>query len=143
MQINTIQKVAVIRDADAGLFEEKLNETLELLAENNPELLPENIFQEDGVLTAVIRYTATISSSPTIRDEYHLEGIRHICAECPLHDIEVDSRRKWVTCSYAELGETHLQHECCDYFYKQLKLGLLKPGEPNRSGKFNEARVRR
>ena len=112
---------------------------MSLLSDNNPQVT----LDISNGFRAVIQYEVEESRVETVMDEFHLEGIRHICRECPSHDIETDSRRKWVTCRYSENGETHLDHECCNYFYKQLKLGQVRPGEPNRSGQLNKAVMRK
>ena len=139
----SIQQIEVVRASDPEIFKEMFNKAMILLSENDPQCPDENITVQGDTITAIIRYTTTITTRETIKDEYLREGIRHICRECPLHDVEADTRRKWVTCEYSKLGETHLDHECCEYFYKQLKIGQIKPGEPNRSGRLNKAAIRK
>lgn len=60
-------------------------------------------------------------------DEYHLEGRRYVCEQCPLHAKVTDRRRKTVPCRHHEYGEANLRHECCEYFYTMLKQGKIKP----------------
>lgn len=138
MKTKTTYLIAAIAADDPQEFEQQFNEKMSLLSDNDPE---PTIDISNG-FRAVIKYRVKEDVITSIKDEYHLEGIRHICAECPLHDLETDSRRKWVTCQYSDFGETHLDHECCDYFYKQMKIGNVRPGEPNRSGRKNSARCR-
>lgn len=138
MKTKTTYLIAAIAADEPAEFEKQFNEKMALLSDNSPE---PTIDISNG-FRAVIKYKVTEQIVTSIKDEYNLEGIRHICAECPLHDVETDSRRKWVTCEYSDFGETHLERECCEYFYKQMKIGRVKPGEPNRSGRKNTARSR-
>ena len=139
MRSKTIYQIAAIAADNPEDFQKQFNKQMSLLSGNEPEA---TIDISNG-FRAVIKYQIVEETVETVKDEYHLEGVRHICRECPFHDIETDARRKWTTCRYAENGETHLDHECCNYFYKMLKLGLVKPGEPNRSGAENKARCRK
>ena len=139
MKRNIKHLIAAIAADDPKEFQEQFNEQMTLLSDNNPQVT----LDISNGFRAVIQYEVEEQAVETVKDEFHLEGIRHICRECPFHDIETDSRRKWVTCRYSESGETHLDHECCNYFYKQLKLGQVRPGEPNRSGQFNKAVMRK
>ena len=139
MQRNIKHLIAAIAADNPDQFEKEFNERMSLLSENNPKV---TIDISNG-FRAVIQYEVEEKAVETVKDEFNLEGIRHICRECPFHDLETDSRRKWVTCRYSENGETHLDHECCNYFYKQLKLGQVRPGEPNRSGELNKAVARK
>lgn len=132
------QAVAIATD-DPQEFEDKFNETMRLLADNHPEV---TLDLTNG-MKAVILYTLSEETIETIGDQFRAEGIRHTCRECPLHDYEADSRRKWVSCRYSELGETHLDHECCEYFYKMLKIGQIRPGTHIVSGRMNSAKVRK
>ena len=132
MKSTTKHLIAAIAADDPKEFERQFNEQMTLLSDNNPQVT----LDISNGFKAVIQYEVEESHVETVKDEFHLEGIR-------LHDIETDSRRKWVTCRYSENGETHLDHECCNYFYKQLKLGQVRPGEPNRSGQFNKAVMRK
>lgn len=139
MKQSLTEQIAVIASDDPITFEEQVNEKMALLSNDEPSL---SIDISNG-FRAVIRYTVTETAVESIADEFHLEGIRHICRECPLHHMEKDKRIKYVTCDYADLGQTHLDHECCEYFYKQLKLGRVVPGEPNKSGKVNKGGMSR
>ena len=135
----SIMQAVAIATNDPEEFEEKFNEAMRLLADNRPEV---TLDLSEG-LKAVITYELSEETIETIGDQFRAEGIRHICRECPLHDYEADSRRKWVSCRYSELGETHLDHECCEYFYKMLKIGQIRPGTHSVSGRMNSAKVRK
>lgn len=139
MKRTTNHLIAAIAADNPQDFEKQFNEKMMLLSDNNPEA---TIDISNG-FRAVIRYDTETSEVDTIADEFHRDGICHICRECPLHDNETNKRRKWVTCKYSESGLAHLDHECCEYFYKQVKLGHITPGEPNRSGRVNRAPARR
>ena len=139
MARNVITQAVAIATDDPQEFEDKFNETMRLLADNHPEV---TLDLTNG-MKAVILYTLSEETIETIGDQFRAEGIRHTCRECPLHDYEADSRRKWVSCGYSELGETHLDHECCEYFYKMLKIGQIRPGTHSVSGRMNSAKVRK
>lgn len=139
MRRDTIYLITAIASDTPEEFEKLYNDKMTLLSEYNPKA---TIDLSDG-FKAVIQYETVKEEIETIKDKYNLEGIRYFCRECPLHDIEKDSRRKWVSCRYSETNETHLDHECCEYFYEQLKLGLVRPGEPNKSGSLNKATARK
>lgn len=139
MARQVITQAVAIATNDPQEFEDKFNETMRLLADNHPEV---TLDLTNG-MKAVILYTLSEETVETIGDQFRAEGIRHICRECPLHDYEADSRRKWVSCRYSELGETHLDRECCEYFYKMLKIGQIRPGTHSVSGRMNSAKVRK
>lgn len=114
---------AVISASDPKEFENELNRTVRNLADYSPTVKTEI---SGGVFNAIISWTAKSDECLTVADEFHAEGIRHVCAECPLHDVESDKRRKRVSCRYAEMGETRLDSECCEYLYKLLKQNRIE-----------------
>lgn len=127
MKQNSYFQFAVISETDPIKFESELNSKMKELSQLEPDV------QTDitgGNFCALISWKESEIVCETVTDEFHIEGIRHVCGECPLHDIETDKRRKRVSCRYSEFGETRLDSECCEYFYKLLKqnkIDLITP----------------
>lgn len=118
MKQSSYFQFAVISASDPEQFESELNSKMKELSQLEPDV------QTDitgGHFCALISWKESTIVCETVMDEFHNEGIRHVCGECPLHDIETDRRRKRVSCRYSEFGETRLDSECCEYFYKLLK----------------------
>lgn len=139
MKSVTIPQFDVITADNPYVFKELLNSRIRELAQYEPEVVEKTI--DGSEYRAMIQWTETESVGLdsrffSVREEFHDEGIRFICGECPLHDIEPDKRRKRVSCKYSESGVTHLEHECCEYFYKLLKQNRITPivPEPDEPG---------
>lgn len=130
MRNKSIIQVGVVASADPNQFEEQLNSRLRELADYNPTITSRDM--TDGIYRVMFEWTENESTAElfSVKDEFNADGIRFICAECPLHDIETDKRRKRVSCKYADNGITHLEHECCEYFYKLLKQNRIEPIVP-------------
>lgn len=133
MKQEVYRRMLAIRADDPKDFERQFNEAIESIEDPNP-VITQNL---SNGFSATILYTDRREVFESIGDEFRAAGIRHICQECPYHDLETRGNVKWVTCDYAELGETNLNHECCDFFYKMLKIGECRPGDPCRSTKEN------
>ena len=80
---------------------------------------------------AVITYTETINQMDCVADEYHAEGIKYTCQQCPLRETQTDGRKHHAECQYSSTGRTHFSNEACEVFYRRLKLGDITPkGDP-------------
>ena len=124
MKKTRVKKIRVIQTQDPEEFQNTFNRTMEELADQEPE---ETIQQYKGTHVAYILYTETKQEWDRVSDEFHAEGLRYLCAQCPLHEPAEDGRKKHVWCQYADCGMTHLQHEACELFYKKLKQNEVKP----------------
>lgn len=124
MKSNKIMQFDCISTADANEFAEILNRKMRELAPYGPTCETDISGAE---FRALISWTETEKKPETVAEQFELEGIRYICRECPLHDITTDKRRKRVSCKYAEHGVTHLDHRCCEYFYKLLNQNKIQP----------------
>lgn len=140
MKSVTIPQFDVVTADSPYVFKELLNSRIRELAQYEPQVVERSI--DGSEYRAMIQWTETESVGLdsrlfSVREEFHDEGIRFICGECPLHDIETNKRRKRVSCKYADNGVTHLDHECCEYFYKLLKQNRIEPvvPEPEAPGK--------
>ena len=133
MRQEVFNRMLAIRADDPKDFERQFNEAIDSIEDPSPVITQDL----SAGFSATILYKQTKQIFDCIGDEFRAAGIRHTCQECPYHDLETRGNVKWVTCDYAELGETHLDHECCEFFYKMLKIGEARPGDPCRSGKVN------
>ena len=95
------------------------------------------IDEEDAQVTIDLReefrasiiYWETEEIRDTVADEFRAEGFRFTCRQCPLRETPGDKRKKYVRCIYSELGQTHLDHEACEIFYRGVKRGDIEPTE--------------
>ena len=126
MKTEHITKVAIVRSRDPVQFEKDFNAKMDELARYSPA---HQIMDNGDILSAVITYQETHHFVDSVADEFHAEGIRYLCKHCPHLDDPHDRRIKRCTCRYSEYGITHKEHEACELFYKQLKLGQLTPLE--------------
>lgn len=124
MLTKKVEKIKVIQTEDPTEFQEQYNSIMETLhgTEYHVELK-----DMAGTHCAYVFYEEVQHEYDRVSDEFHAEGIRYLCAQCPHHDPVTDGRKKHVWCKYADCGMTHLQHEACELFYKQLKQGEVKP----------------
>lgn len=123
MKVEDLMQIAVVDEDDAVTFQNEFNKRIRELA-NYPHKVE---FSQTRDFCAVIKYYITTKELETVADEFHAEGIRFSCENCPLHEVQTDGRKKRVACKYHELGITHLKHEACELFYKKLKQGELEP----------------
>lgn len=125
MKKQKVKQYAFIEAADLDCFEIKLNEKLEDLAENDPEVA----FYENDPQLARISYTKEIAS----RDESPAErGARFTCGDCPLmkhirkKDGSPDLRRVYGECDFGEMGRVWKTTPACDYLYKLIADGRIR-----------------
>lgn len=131
MITNVIPQIKVISNIDPVAFEKQFNSVMADLADKKPKHI---IDLTDGY-KAVISYEETINIPDSIADEYHAEGIKYTCRECPLREIQTDGRKKDAECKHSPFGKATLKAEACEIFYRQLKLGAIEPnGEPSTYG---------
>lgn len=114
------QKIRMVCESDPIFFEQSFNEAMEQLKDNDPQA-DEISFNEKNGYWVSIRYIEKEKLLETVADEFYAEGIRYLCKNCPLHEVETDGRIKRVPCRYSDYGYCHLEHGACEYFYKLLK----------------------
>jgi len=121
----TMKQIKVINTDDPAGFQEQVNRAMQELHDKDPEL---TIKVEGGEFTAVIQYLDRVQEEPqTVKEEYHRDGIRFVCSQCPYVEIPFDGRVRWCHCRYAIGNMTHKDHECCERFYQELAQGMIKP----------------
>lgn len=126
MQTKSLKKLAAVTGATAEEFQTAFNAKMVELAAQGVED-PEVIFNPRQGHCCYITWHEQVQEIEGVADEFHLEGLRFLCGNCPLHEPVTDGRRKTTGCRYAELGVVHLEHEACELFYKMLKQGTLTP----------------
>lgn len=72
------------------------------------------------------RWERVDKENDPVTKEFHDQGIRHTCGQCPYLEVGNDKRRKWWPCKYSEYGTSTCNTECCEYFYKMLKQGEVE-----------------
>lgn len=127
MNTNTIKQIAVIYSDEPADFQKKFNLQMAALASKHPTIE----FNHSQGFCAYITYEETTRQVTSIADEFHADGIRFECRNCPLHEIETDGRKKRVPCKYADTAFTKLDDEACEIFYRRLMQREIEPiGEP-------------
>ena len=126
MKTKTLMRSFPIVTEDPDEFKEKFDAALEELSDKDPQIEVDL----SRCFRAVILYTETETiQDGTVADEFHAEGLRFLCMHCPHYEDPGNKTVKHVACKYADLGRTHLEHEACEVFYKQVKNGTVQPKE--------------
>lgn len=129
MKISKIPQIEVIQESDPSVFKTQFNELMKTL--RSAEDLDFKLYSDSSFsdYRAIVTYYVSVSEMNTVADEYHAEGLRYLCRNCPHLEDPKDKRIKYCKCKYAELGMTHKDMESCEVFYRELKLGLIEPLE--------------
>lgn len=126
MKTKTLRRSFAIVTEDPDDYKSKFDTAMEELWDKEPEVITDL----SRCFRAVIYYTETETiQDGTVADEFHAEGLRFLCMHCPHYEKPDDRRIKHVACKYADLGRTHLEHEACEVFYKQVKNGTVQPND--------------
>lgn len=125
MRIDSVIRIAAVHSDSAADFEEQFNARIDEL--EGFKIIDRKIEIGGGSFDAVLVYEETHNIVDSVADEFHFQGIRYLCRNCPYLDDPHDRRVKHCTCKYAELGMTHKDQEACEYFYRQLKAGRVTP----------------
>lgn len=121
MKIITEQNCKAIRETDPRGFEAEYIKALEGV--KNPDIYKD---YKDGAFIAIITWEETREQVESVKDEYHLEGLRFVCGQCPYIEIG-DRRKKRHPCKYSIYSSVDKRQEACELFYKELKQGLIEP----------------
>lgn len=124
MKTQKIKQFAIIESSSADDFEERLNETMEKLADCDPEVE----FSSRSDTFARITYTKKkeIELLPPAE-----AGIIFTCGECPFftpitkRDGTPDQRIKYGDCPCRELGRVWKTQRACDLLYTMIKNGTI------------------
>lgn len=122
MKMST-KRFAIVRETNAQSFETQLNETLDLLNEQNPKVE----FSEVGdYMTARIEYTAEIEIPEEPISE---KGVKFTCEECPYFEAETkrngseDKRKKYGSCPFTKYNRTFKTTAACEVLYNAIDNG--------------------
>lgn len=124
MRVDKFPQIAVIESDTAQEFEAEFNRRAKDLNANKSSV---TTMYDNGKFVALIEYECVERTIDTVTDEFHMEGIKYICDECPYMEDPDDKRVMHVDCKYAEFGRTHRKQEACELFYRQIKQGKIKP----------------
>ena len=119
----SLKRFAIVRETSAQSFETQLNETLDLLIEQNPTVT----FSETGdYMTARIEYTAKVDVPEEPISE---KGVRFHCEDCPYFEPETktdgseDKRKKYGGCPFTKYNRTFKASTACDILYHAIENG--------------------
>lgn len=127
MRYDTKPRVIAVKETSPELFEKTMNDRIDEIQDGK---VLDIVTKIDGdVFFAVVTYEVTCEVVECVSDEYHNEGIRFTCRQCPYAIRNDDKRKKWLNCQYSPSGIAHLDHECCEMFYVELKQHKITPIE--------------
>lgn len=113
-------KVKIVHEDTAEAFERKLNIVLDNVAVKSIE------WNHELGFCAYITYKEEVKTLESATDVFHRDGVYWHCRNCPYLERPSDKRRKSGACKVKPTGETRLDCEACDFFYRQLLSGDLK-----------------
>lgn len=128
MKRSTYEQFAIVASDSASLFNTQLNEEIYRLKDNNPVVH----FSESIPFYAQIKYTVDSTTPENVREEYELQGVRFVCAQCPCFkaalkdDGTEDKRCKWGECEHSELGRVAKTESACDRLYELISEGGVR-----------------
>ena len=127
MRRESLPQISVIQAETAEDFESMFNDKIMELS--SFKITGQNIDISGKSYKAVITYEISEHIIDSVADEFHAEGIRYLCKHCPHLEDPKDRRVKYCICKYSETGMAHKDHEACEIFYRELKLGKISPLE--------------
>ena len=123
----TFKQYAFVQAFDLDCFEVKLNEKLEDLADNDPEVA--FVQNDETNMIARICYSKEIR----IGEEGPAErGVRFTCGDCPLfrhirkRDGSPDLRRSFGDCDFGDMGRVWKTSPACGHLYKLIADGRIR-----------------
>lgn len=121
MRVVKTHKCIAIRESDADTFAKKFDEALQGV--RKPDIFKD---YADSSFIAIVTWEEEEEVIETVRDEFHREGIRYVCGQCPYLEQDDDRRRKVYPCRYSEYGQSRIDSECCEMFYRLVKQGRVE-----------------
>lgn len=128
MKRSRYEQFAIVHADSASLFEKQLNEEIYRLKDNDPVVK----FSESIPFYAQVKYTVDNTTPEKVSEEYELQGVRFVCAQCPYFkaplkdDGTEDKRCKYGDCEFAELGRTYKKTAACERLYELISEGGVK-----------------
>ena len=128
MKRSRYEQFAIVHADSASLFQKQLNEEICRLKDNDPVVK----FSESIPFYAQIKYMIDNTTPEKISEEYEIQGVQFVCAQCPYFkaplkdDGTEDKRCKYGDCEHAELGRTFKATPACDKLYELIAEGSVK-----------------
>lgn len=128
MRRSRYEQFAIVHADSASLFQKQLNEEIRRLRDNDPVVK----FSESIPFYAQIKYYVDSTTPEKISEEYELQGVQFVCAQCPCFkaplkdDGTEDKRCKYGDCEFSELGRTFKKTPACDKLYELITEGSVK-----------------
>lgn len=128
MKRSRYEQFAIVSADSASLFEKQLNEEIFRLRDNDPVVK----FSESIPFYAQIKYTVDCTTPEKVSEEYELQGVQFVCAQCPYFNAPLkddgteDKRCKWGDCEHAALGRTFKTSPACDKLYDLIAEGGVR-----------------
>lgn len=128
MKRSRYEQFAIVHADSASLFEKQLNEEIYRLKDNDPVVK----FSESIPFYAQVKYTVDNTTPEKVSEEYELQGVRFVCAQCPYFkaplkdDGTEDKRCKYGDCEHTDLGRTFKNTAACDKLYELIAEGGVK-----------------
>ena len=124
-------RLAVIEATNGQQFENLINDKMDELTPNHPELKIEH----GRFYRAYITYTIETEIPETIAERFTLCGLHFTCKDCPQYeptknaDGTTDRRTKYGYCNYRD-NRTYKDMAACERFHVELlKAGRTPDGE--------------
>ena len=115
------KKILTVQATSAEEFDRKFNEASEQLSENA------ELKWDTAPMTVHFIYEDVEKIPETVTEEFELQGIHYYCKDCPHLQKGRDKRCKSHGCEYAEYGTVQDFSPACEFFYKQVLQGKIKP----------------
>lgn len=128
MKRSRYEQFAIVHADSASLFQKQLNEEIYRLRDNDPVVK----FSESIPFYAQIKYYVDSTTPEKISEEYELQGVQFVCAQCPYfkaplkEDGTEDKRCKYGDCEHTDLGRTFKNTKACDKLYELIAEGSVK-----------------
>ena len=128
MKRSRYEQFAIVHADSASLFQKQLNEEIYRLRDNDPVVT----FSESIPFYAQVKYSVDNTTPEKISEEYELQGVQFVCAQCPFfkaplkEDGTEDKRCKYGDCEHTDLGRTFRNTLACDKLYELIAEGGVK-----------------
>lgn len=128
MKRSRYEQFAIVHADSASLFQKQLNEEIYRLRDNDPVVK----FSESIPFYAQVKYSVDNTTPEKISEEYELQGVQFVCAQCPFfkaplkEDGTEDKRCKYGDCEHTDLGRTFRNTLACDKLYELIAEGGVK-----------------
>lgn len=113
MRQTELRQVKTISAGSLKEFDKLYNSTARELGDRVTDV------KDIDATTARFYYTVSESEPEDLGDAFMQAGVYAHCSDCPYCEIGTDARRKWFPCKFSAYGETRLDSNACEVFYKE------------------------